>query len=96
MGHGRELNFKQRSLFISGYRPELDTSLELDKENMCYFQDLIGILRWAVDMGRSNVAVDVSILSINLTALLSGNLYQPFKLFVYLKYQPKSKFVMNP
>jgi len=33
------------------YRPELDVSPELDPEDAAYYQSLIGVLRWMVEMG---------------------------------------------
>lgn len=39
------------------YRPELDVSAELNAEGTCYFQELLGILRWAIELGRIDIAV---------------------------------------
>jgi hypothetical protein len=47
----------------SGYRPELDFSLELDSSKVNYYQGFIGILRWIVELGRINLIVPVSLLS---------------------------------
>ena len=33
------------------YRPELDVSRELNETDAAYYQSLIGILRWIVDLG---------------------------------------------
>lgn len=33
------------------YRPEIDVSPELDPEDAAYYQSLIGVLRWMVEMG---------------------------------------------
>ena len=38
MSHGMNINANQVSPFIIGYRPELDTSRELDADNINYFQ----------------------------------------------------------
>ena len=45
------------------YRPELDTSPELDPEEGTYYQYLIGVLRWMVEMGRVDICCEVSMLS---------------------------------
>ena len=37
----------------SDYIPELDTSPELSPENITFFQEIIGIVRWAIEIGRS-------------------------------------------
>ena len=54
--------------FTSGYRPELDTSRELTDERALYFMSLIGILRWAVELGRIDITTEVSELSSFLAA----------------------------
>ena len=33
------------------YRPELDVSRELNVDDATYYQSLIGILRWIVELG---------------------------------------------
>ena len=38
MNHGRQLNEKQQSPFTTGYRPEMETSPELDSKQLKYFQ----------------------------------------------------------
>ena len=35
----------------NGYRPELDESDELDEVDAAYYQSLIGVLRWIVELG---------------------------------------------
>ena len=47
----------------SGYRPELDQSAELDENDTQYFQELIGILRWATEIGRVDILTEVAMLS---------------------------------
>jgi hypothetical protein len=37
------------------YRPELDVSPELDDEQANYYQELVGVLRWAVELGRIDI-----------------------------------------
>ena len=96
MAHGRELNANQRSPFTTGYRPELDVSLELNDENFSYFQELIGILRWAVELGRADIAVEVSLLSRHLALPRRGQLDQCFNIFAYLKAHPQAKLLMDP
>ena len=45
------LPIKCRTPLSSGYRPELDTSPELKTEGLQRYQELIGILHWAVELG---------------------------------------------
>jgi len=50
----------------AGYRPELDISPVLGPEQANYFQSLIGILRWAVELGHIDIHIDVALLSSHL------------------------------
>ena len=45
-----------------GYRPESDTTPELDAKRANYFQGLIGVLRWICELGRIDILVDVAML----------------------------------
>ena len=37
------------------YYPETDSSPELDQDEITTFQELLGISRWAVDIGRVDI-----------------------------------------
>jgi hypothetical protein len=50
----------------TNYRPELDTSAELKLEGMRYYQDLIGVLKWAIELGRIDIAMEVLMLLLTL------------------------------
>jgi hypothetical protein len=58
----------------SGYRPELDFSEELCAQKTNYYQGLIGILRWIVELGRMDIIVPVSLLSRYLVSPRKGHL----------------------
>jgi hypothetical protein len=42
------------------YRPELETSEELKADGLQYYQELIGVLRWAVELGRVDILLETS------------------------------------
>ena len=46
-----------------GYQPEIDSSLELDQDGITTFQELMVILRWAVEIGRFDILTEISMLS---------------------------------
>jgi hypothetical protein len=55
---------KEPSVLPSGYHPELDVSAYCsDKDGNNYFQQQIGVLRWAVELGPIDIAVEVSMLA---------------------------------
>jgi hypothetical protein len=79
-----------------GYRPELDISAVLGPEQANYFQSLIGILRWEVELGRIDIHIDVSMLSSHLAQPRIGHLEQVFHIFSYLKHHLNSHLVFDP
>ena len=52
---GMKLMKQAATPFSSEYRPELDVSPELDTDDSVYYQSLIGIVRWIVEMGRFDI-----------------------------------------
>jgi len=76
---------KVETPFSHGYRPELDFSPELCPQKTNYYQGLIGILRWIVELGRIDIIVPVTMLSCYLVSPREGHLQQAFRIFAYLK-----------
>jgi hypothetical protein len=79
-----------------GYRPELDVSPLLNPEQANYYMSLIGILRWAVELGRIDIHIDVSLLSNFMCQPQLGHLEQVLHLFSYLKHHENSNLVFDP
>jgi hypothetical protein len=77
------------------YRPELDTTPELDDVCVTYFQGLIGVLRWIVELGRLDIMVAVTFLLQYLAAPCKGLLEQAFHIFSYLDAHGRSKLVFD-
>ena len=80
----------------TGYRPEDDISPELDADDTTYYQELIGILRWAIELGRIDIGCEVSMLSSHLALPRQGHLQQAIHVFGYLKLHPKKSLYFNP
>jgi hypothetical protein len=80
----------------SNYRPELDTTAELQIEGTRHVQELIGVLRWAVELGRIDIATEVSLLSTHLVLPREGHLQQVHHIFAYLKAKPKRMLAFDP
>eukprot|EP00978_Attheya_sp_CCMP212_P012593 scaffold31500_cov55-Attheya_sp.AAC.2 len=79
-----------------GYCPELDISPELGPEKANYYQNLIGVLRWAMELGHIDIHVEVALLSSHLVIMpRKGHLDQVFHIFAYLKKYKSSKCVFN-
>ena len=80
----------------SGYRPELDTSPELTAEGLQRYQELIGILHWAVELGRVDIFLETALMSTHLALQRRGHLEQLHHIFGYLKVNPKRKLFFDP
>ena len=68
----------------STYRPELDVSEELSPSDASYYQSLIGILRWIVELGHVDINLEVSMMSSHLALPRKGHMEQVMQIFGYL------------
>jgi Reverse transcriptase (RNA-dependent DNA polymerase) len=91
----RKLATRVTTPMAADYRPELDVTPELNAEQHNYFQGLIGVLRWACELGRIDILVDVTKLSHFLAAPRRGHLEQVFHIFAYLKIYDRSRLVLD-
>ena len=82
--------------FTSNYRPEIDISAELDPESASYYQSLIGILRWIVELGRIDITCEVSLMASMMALPRIGHLQQLFHIFAYLKQRHNAEMVFDP
>ena len=69
----------------SGYHPAEDVSAELNSDELQYYQELIGVLRWAIEIGRVDILLEVALLSSHLALPREGHLQQVYHIFGYLK-----------
>jgi len=79
----------------NGYHPELDVSPLLSPEQANYFQNLVGMLRWIIELGRLYIHVHISMLSTFLASPCKGHLNEVLHIFAYLKRYKKSTMVFD-
>lgn len=79
-----------------GYKPELDTTPELKADYVSRYQQLIGILRWAVELGRIDIQIEVAIMSQYQMNPREGHIEALYLIFHYLWKHPKKRLVMDP
>jgi len=94
--HNTRLPCKASTPISVDYRPELDVTPELDAGTAAYFQSLIGILHWAVELGRVYITCEVLMLSSHLALPRECHLNQVFHVFAYLKYHHNAALVFDP
>ena len=77
------------------YRPESDVSQELSLINALYYQFLIGVLRWIVELGRADLVMVSSALASMMALPREGNLNAVFHMFAFLKRQQNGMMVFD-
>jgi hypothetical protein len=86
---------KQKQPILGDYRPELDGTPFLNDKLTNYYQGLIGVLRWAMELSRLDILCPVSIMSSYMAAPHISHLNQLFHIFGYLKSHMRSKMVFD-
>ena len=87
---------KAETPLTTSYRPELDVSPELTPRDSTYYQSLIGILRWIVELGRIDICLEVSMMSSHLAMPRKGHLDQVLHIFAYLRKYHNTELVNDP
>ena len=82
---GEKLTPRAKSPWPSNYRPEIDITPELSHEKSAYYQSLIGILRWIVELGRIDICMETSALASMMAMLREGHLKAVLQMFSFLK-----------
>ena len=52
--------------FVMGCEDVMETSKDLYPSEASYFQSIIGVMRWMVEIGRIDIATEVSLISYHL------------------------------
>jgi len=80
----------------ASYRPELDTSEECTDNQVTLFQNMIGILYWAVELGRIDIGYKLSVLSRYLVLPRTGYLLQAIHMFKFLDIHKENELAFRP
>ena len=79
----------------SGYKPELDCTGELKADGLQWYQEMIGSLRWAVEIGRVDILLEVSVMSKYLAMPREGHLEQVLHIMGYVKCHKKLRLMFD-
>jgi len=98
---GRELKgtFKQKTHsgpLSTSYKPELDNSQPCSEEHASRFRQIIGILQWAVELGRLDILFEVSMMSQYQAESREGHMEALYLIVHYLKKNPFRRIVFDP
>jgi hypothetical protein len=92
---GLRLPSKCTTPLQSGYKPELDCTGELKAEGLQWYQEMIGSLRWAIELGRVDILLEVSIMSKHLAMPREGHLEQVLHIMGYIKQHKKLRLMFD-
>ena len=90
------LTARDENPFVMGYEAVMDTSKSLDPAEAYSFQSIIGVMHWMVDIGRSDIATEVSLLSSHLDYTQEVHLEATLHVMAYLKHKHNSRLVFDP
>jgi len=92
---GKSLRNKHASPLDVDYKPELEATPICDEERASRYRQLIGILRWSVELGRLDILQEVSVLSQYQAGPRTGHLEAVYCIFYYLKNNPVRRIVFS-
>ena len=78
-----------------GYKPEMDCTCELKADGLQWYQEMIGSLRWAIELGRVDILLEVSIMSKHLALPREGHLEQILHVMGFLKEHKKMRLLFD-
>ena len=70
---GKLMSKKPGTPIPTSYSPELDITPELISTDDAYYQSLVGILLWIVELGRVDICLEVSLISSHLSLTREGH-----------------------
>ena len=80
----------------SNYCPDIDVLGELQPAESAYYQSLIGILRWMVELSPVDICCKVCMMSSHFSLPHEGHLKELIYIFAYLRKYHNSEMVFNP
>jgi Reverse transcriptase (RNA-dependent DNA polymerase) len=89
------LKIKAPAPLPTTYRPELDSSEYCNEQLHHYYQQQIGVLRWAVELGRIDICTEVSMLAAHTAKPRMGHFQAMLHVFAYLRQHARSRLVFD-
>ena len=87
---------KVKSPWPRNYRTKVDVSTELSSIQASYYQTLISILRWIVELGRADIVIETSALASMMALMQEGHLDAVFHMFAFMKRKHNGVIVFDP
>ena len=91
----RELQSKASSPLPINYSPELDAAPLCNDDDVSEHHSKIGVLCWAVELGRSDICTELLIMAAYAASPRKGHLEAVYHIFAYLKRHVRSRLVFD-
>ena len=92
----QRLPSKCKTPMTVGYHPERDVLVELTSDGVQRYQDHIGVLRWAAELGRVDILLEMTMLSTYMALPRKRHSEQVYHVFGYLKTHSKRRLFFDP
>ena len=96
MKEGMKLPVRVETLMSSDYKPELDATAELEPYGITMCRELMGKLRWEIEIVRLDILHEVSVISSCQSSPCDGHLQKILHIFALLKMNPKLTLYFDP
>ena len=87
---------RAENLLKMGYDPELDTCPELDPDAVSYYQTILHIQRWIVELGRFDIITKVSLFSTHVALLREVHLEAAIHIMALVGQRYNFRLVHDP
>jgi hypothetical protein len=95
-GRGQALKTKVALVLPSNYQPEMDVSPLCNDEDHSIYMQHIGILHWAAELGRIDIATEVSMMATYAAAPQQYHLMALMHIYAWLKCHSRSRVILDP
>ena len=95
-GGNQQLPSRCKTPMTVGYRPKHDVLAELTPDGVQRYQELIGMLRWAAELGRVDILLETAMLSTYMALPQKRHMEQVYHVFGYLKTHSKRRLFFDP
>ncbi len=92
---GLKFPYKAPNPLTIDYCPEIDVLQVLKEDDALYYQTLIGVLQWIVELGQIDIDCEVSMMSSHMALPREGHLKELFHIFEYLKAHANAEMVFD-
>ena len=82
--------------FEQSYDPDVDVTKLLPPDQASYYNSIIGVLRWMVELGRVDICTEVSQLASFLAMPREGHMEAAIHIMSHLRHKHNSRLVLDP